>query len=101
MYGGFMFEVLTGQTPWYWLTSSAVHRRRLTNNTNTVDDAKANGKLTYIVQDGDKQGTYVRALEELMCGCLSVEASRRPDMKSVLSRLGQILHGIGKHSYVE
>jgi serine/threonine protein kinase len=90
MFGGFMFEVLTGQTPWSWLQQSEIGLRRATSTASVVDDARSSGHLTYIVEDAGVKGSYVEALEALMCKCLSTLAWDRPAMVAIFDELERI-----------
>jgi hypothetical protein len=99
MFGGLMFEVLTGKRPWWWIPTEelAVQRRAagrecgpVSREENSFEAARVGGYLHYIVEGSDVSSPVARVLlglQDIMRQCLSVNAVLRPEMRDVLGHL--------------
>ncbi len=84
MFGCLIYEVLTGEDPFFWLDtlmSFTLYRQR--NLSNPLDAAAAEGKLSYVMADSPVRS----ALELLSKCCMKQAPEERPDMEGVLASL--------------
>lgn len=96
-----MLEVLTGKDPWWFLTDGDLYNTRFPPKdgqvsvvryrpeANPLDDAKAAGRLVYLVNDR----VLIDRLEVMMHKCFSVEPAARPSMHSILDELIRLRDG--------
>lgn len=100
MFGCFMLEVLTGSDPWWFMSDGSlkdtrypprmgeVRHTQYRPDANPLDDAKAAGKVSYLVKD--PPAALITALEAVMRQCFAVEPAARPDIQAVLAELQQV-----------
>jgi serine/threonine protein kinase len=90
MFGCLIYEVLTGEDPFFWLPSgvsiAGYRMRDPLNIPNPLDAAAAEGKLSYVMADSPVR----TALESLSRHCMKQVPEERPNMISVLESLDDI-----------
>lgn len=103
MFGGFILEVVTGKDPWWFMSDGDLHNTRYPpkegeirstpyrRDANPLDDAKAAGRLVYLVNDPP----LIAKLEDLMHRCFSSDPAARPSMDAILSELTRLRDGEG------
>jgi serine/threonine protein kinase len=88
MFGGLIFEVLTGKSPWWWLANGqSILKRRLTSENNVLEDADVQRvRLTYHCKDP----VALHELDALMRSCLRLQPKDRPTMVQICEDLQRI-----------
>lgn len=102
-----MFEVLTGQRPWWWIPMDELSSQRreagrgwgvASREENCFEAARVSGHLKYVVEGSDVSSPLARVLlglQDVMRQCLSAEADQRPDMQGVLQQLESVGNDAG------
>jgi hypothetical protein len=98
MFGCLIYEVLTGEEPFFWLPSGLLiagyRMRDPLNIPNPLDAAAAEGKLSFVMTESPVR----TALELLSKCCMKQAPAERPDMGGVLAALDNLRN---KRSLIE